>query len=296
MILLFYIMNVCCMSIHTQQSSSEDNRTYTFQNEQKEEFVLQTIATRKECFPWYDEDFIKKLFDEDFSTQDELDTFLNERLIDYSMEYYFQNPTESHQSKETYMVDVRDQATKVIDDLVWNFNEFKDKIIENANSIASQLVEEKYQQSIGEDTMIMLQSIKDTLPKCCMTEESKKALHKYMSTSIDVITMLNKPHLFTSWLSFASIQEQVNMSHVIIGEYQKFQIIAWNKMKDVRDKVNPKEIDSELFDSTQKLYSMVLDWKKRAYWILHVKIMNRIHSQYIVSCLHQNSLSKKNVS
>ena len=125
-----------------------------------------------------------------------------------------------------------------------------------------------------------------------MVAAKKKANAYFNANIVDVTDMFVYPSAFASEFTFATIAEQSNIAFYITAQYQKFLLHMETIEKNLWESINPKEIDSELFDKVQHLHKMVLDWKNRAHKSLHTKIMNCMYSRYIVNTLVNASIQK----
>lgn len=275
------------MAIHKPFVASGSENTHTFPVSHKEDFVLRAVETRANCFEWYDEWFIKDLFSQDYASQSDFDVVAN-RLLDFGIDHYF---TARYDANNPNSLDEATWAIKaLIDWFAWSFNDFNDKIKEHANEYAETLVNDMLENTKKRETTNTINTIFSRIPECVRNKSWAKKY--FQNKDLDIENIFVSPNVFASQCDFATLQEQSVIAHVIRLEFETLVFLLEKSKKEIRDTIDPLEIDAELFSKINKLHALVFDWRNRAISSVHSKIMNNIYTNYVVTCLTNTNNSK----
>lgn len=271
------------MSIH-KLASSQEKDTYIFPSTKKEEFVLQAIQARTECFVWYDNQILQNLFDKSYDSQIEFDSFMD-NIIHQDLKYYFDTNIEVYDTNPFYIDTIKNNIQAMIDTFGWNLSGFKDKILENANAIATSVIQSDFDGEIKELTTTMVNTIIQKIPSCIVSKKNQQQVIQYLSKTQLPSTLFTQPNMFAASLPFANIYEQAAVVHIIHTEYQKFHILVEAKKQKFHDSIDPKQIDPELFEKVYSLQKMFLDRKWRIQKSLLTLVMSYLYRQVVADCM-----------
>lgn len=277
------------MSINKATSSSEEPKKHIFQDNQKEDFVSLVVESSSDCFQWYDEWFIKDLIYNEYASQEKFDALAN-RLLDSGVIHYFDVISSKQEPNPFFVDELKTSLTSMIDQFVWSYNDFRDKLLEHANSLSTVIIQQQLDLYVKDDVENTIRSILDTIPELVKAKEDATAY--FAANKVNVTNMFVYPNVFVSEFPFIALAEQPVVVHLINTEYQKFQIRLEKTKKDLMDSINPKEIDCELFHKLNHTFNMIIDWRGRVKPAIHTRIMNIVHSRYIVNTLANASVQK----
>jgi hypothetical protein len=85
-------------------------------------------------------------------------------ILQKELTYHFTINIEVYHTNPFFSDEIKNKVVAMIDTFGWNLNDFKEKLLENANKIATDIIQEKFNKEVQKLTTTMTSDIIQKIP------------------------------------------------------------------------------------------------------------------------------------